>query len=103
MSSLKINIPSICIPRVHNNICKSDIITVFNKLDFGKIDRVDIIHKKSPKGQEYKRVFIHFHKWNHHEYAVKAKERLLSGKDIKVVYDFPWFWKISANKWDKET
>jgi len=23
----------------------------------------------------------------------------LGGKDIKVVYDDPWFWKISANRW----
>jgi hypothetical protein len=25
-----------------------------------------------------------------------ARERLLEGKDIKIVYDDPWFWKVSA-------
>ena len=96
-----IKMPSICIPRINNNVTKGDIINVFNKLDFGKIDRIDIVHKKSAKGEEYKRAFIHFHHWNTHDFALTAKERLLSGKDIKIVYEFPWFWKISANKWDK--
>jgi hypothetical protein len=25
-----------------------------------------------------------------------ARERLLNGKEIKIVYDDPWFWKVSA-------
>jgi hypothetical protein len=97
-----IKFPSICIPRIQNNITKSDILSVFQKLNFGKIDRIDIINKKSSRGEEYKRVFIHFHYWNENDHALNAKERLLAGKDIKIVYEFPWFWKISANKWDKD-
>ena len=26
----------------------------------------------------------------------KARDRLLEGKEIKIVYDDPWFWKVSA-------
>jgi len=25
-----------------------------------------------------------------------ARERLLNGKEIKIIYDQPWFWKVSA-------
>jgi hypothetical protein len=30
------------------------------------------------------------------ENADAARGRLLNGKDIKIIYDDPWFWKISA-------
>ena len=92
---------SMCIPRVHMTVTRAQILQVFYKLNFGKIDRVDIVLKKSLKGEEYKRVFLHYTEWNTHERAEFVKERLTSGKDIKVVYDFPWYWKISLNKSDK--
>ena len=40
--------------------------------------------------------FIHFNKWFEHGNGLIARERLLNGKDIKVIYDEPWFWKITA-------
>ena len=92
---------SMCIPRVNLNVTRDQILKVFYKLNFGKIERVDIVHKKTLKGEEYKRVFLHYTEWNIHERADFVKDRLLSGKDIKVVYDFPWYWKISLNKSDK--
>jgi hypothetical protein len=93
------NIISLCIPRVKPTITKTEIMNIFYKLDVGKIDRIDIINKKTVQGDNYKRVFLHFNHWNNNEYANEVKERLSQGKDIKVVYDFPWFWKISANKY----
>ena len=30
--------------------------------------------------------------------AESARERLINGQDIKVIYDDPWFWKVSAYK-----
>jgi len=30
--------------------------------------------------------------------AESARERLLNGQDLKVIYDDPWFWKVSAYK-----
>ena len=92
---------SMSIPRVHLNVTRDQILKVFYKLNFGKISRVDIVHKKTINGEEYKRVFLHYTEWNNHERALNAKDRLLSGKDIKIVYDFPWFWKISLNKFSK--
>ena len=90
--------PSICIPRVSPNVTKSQILKIFQKLDFGKIEKVDIVSKKGHKGEDFKRIFLHFHCWNDHDFATSTRERLLSGKDIKIVYDFPWFWKASALK-----
>ena len=71
---------------------------IIQSLHLGVIQRIDMIQKKTEKGETFSRVFIHFSKWNDSEEALQAKERILSGKDIKVIYDEPWFWKISANR-----
>ena len=93
------NQPSMCIPRVFENISERQVREVFEQLDLGQLDHIDIIERKSEKGEKYKRIFIHFSKWYWNDEAVTARRRLIEGKDIKVVYNMPWFWKISANRW----
>jgi hypothetical protein len=91
-------LPSMCIPRVYPNISEGRIRKIFDELNIGVIERVDIISKTTEKGERFNRVFIHMDRWFHNSNASVARERLLGGKDIKVVYDDPWFWKISAYK-----
>ena len=90
--------PSICIPRVFNNIDAKKIGNVFDQLQLGKIKRIDMIECKNEKGEKFKRAFVHFEKWNWNEDAQSARRKLIEGKEIKIVYDTPWFWKISANR-----
>jgi hypothetical protein len=90
------NVPTICIPRVFSNINENRIRKVFDDLKMGAIERVDIVSKTTEKGEKFNRVFVHFKKWNTEGNAQIARERLLNGKDIKIVYDDPWFWKVSA-------
>jgi len=101
MSSLRTvpaNMPVLCIPRVYPNISESRIRRIFDDLNMGTLDRIDIVskHSHSEKGEKFNRVFIHFRQWNDTENANTARERLLNGKEIKIIYDDPWFWKISA-------
>ena len=91
--------PSLCIPRVFNNITEARIRQVFLELDLGKLSRIDIKERKNEKGESFKRVYIHFEKWAWNENAQAARRKLVSGKEIKIVYDNPWFWKVSASKW----
>lgn len=91
--------PSLCIPRVFNNITERRIRHVFDELRLGKIERVDIKERRNEKGDTFKRVFIHFEKWYWNDDAKEVRRKLLEGKEIKIVYDNPWFWKVSANKW----
>ena len=93
------NQPSMCIPRVFENISERQVREVFEQLDLGELDHIDIIERSSEKGEKYKRIFIHFRKWYWNDDAINARRRLVEGKDIKVVYNMPWFWKISANRW----
>ena len=91
--------PSLCIPRVFNNITEARIRQVFDELGLGKISRVDVKERKNEKGESFKRVYVHFEKWFWNEDAQAARRKLVSGKEIKIVYDNPWFWKVSASKW----
>lgn len=88
----------LCIPRVYANIKEMYIRKIFEHLNLGTLDHIDIVSKKSEKKDKFNRVFIHFRCWNDTENASIARERLLNGKEIKVIYDDPWFWKISAYK-----
>jgi len=94
--TLPANIPSLCIPRVYSNIDERRIRKTFDDLNLGIIERVDIIRKTTEKGDKCNRVFIHFSRWFSSKNADTARERLLNGQDIKIIYDDPWFWKVAA-------
>jgi len=89
---------SLCIPRVFPNITWQRVKAVFEDLDLGTVDRVDMVKKTTDSGEEFKRVFVHFKSWNDNETATTVRERLATGTFIKVVYDEPWFWKVSMSK-----
>ena len=94
--------PSLCIPRVFNDITEERIREVFVELSLGKISHIDIKIRKNDKGEVFKRIYIHFEKWFLNEFAQSIRKKLILGKEIKVVYDNPWFWKISASKWNQK-
>jgi hypothetical protein len=87
-----------CIPRVFKNITRERVMGVIKDLDLGVIERIDMVQRENEKGDKFQRVFVHFKKWNSNPNAERARQMLLSGKEIKIIYDDPWFWKISANK-----
>jgi hypothetical protein len=91
--------PSICIPRVFNNISEDRIRRVFDELSLGRISAVDIKERRSEKGESFKSVYVHFDKWFWTENAQSVRKKLISGKEVKIVYDNPWFWKVSASKY----
>lgn len=70
----------------------------FKQLKFGIVDRIDMVQRENGNGEKYQRVFIHFKFWFITNYAENVKTKLVRGDDVKVVYDEPWFWKISMSK-----
>lgn len=89
---------TLCIPRVFTNISEQQIRSVFYALKLGHIGCIDIVNKISERGEHFNRVFIHFERWFDTENAFSALKLLNEGKDIKVIYDDPWFWKVSVYK-----
>ena len=82
---------SLCIPRVFANISWYRIKQVFIALNWGYVDRVDVI----PSGGT-KRAFVHFAPGRFT--ATKVLEALCAGKQVKIVYDEPWYWQISLSR-----
>jgi hypothetical protein len=86
---------SICIPRVFNNIGWRRVKQTFIDLRWGFIDRVDVI----PCGK-FKRAYVHIApgKWNMRDRRARSVlTSLQNGDEVKVLYDEPWFWKISIS------
>jgi hypothetical protein len=92
------HIKTLCIPRTDVNISEPFVRNLFNKINIGSIGRIDLIRKQNERGLQYMRIFVHINKWYNTENSFIAKERLLNGKDIKIIYNDPWFWKISVYK-----
>jgi len=91
--------PSICIPRVFQNISDRRIFAIFRELRIGFVEKIDMVERTGKDGKEYNMVFVHFRNWFvQDEIADVMRERLLSGEQVKIVYDEPWFWKIHAWK-----
>ena len=98
LSTFSASAPSICIPRVFPNITQARVEAIFRNLGFGELEKVDMVKKTNAKGEKYQRVFVHFKQWNDDEQTCQARQMLLNDQEVKVVYDDPWFWKLSASK-----
>ena len=87
----------LCIPKVNSNTTEPQIRKIFSELQLGSIDRVNIVTKTNKQGEKSKRVFIYLKQWADSTNAALARERFANGKDIKVTYNEPWFWKVSLS------
>jgi len=88
---------SISIPRAFVNITEARVRKVFDELGIFSILRVDMVQRKNEKGDAYQRIFVHIKDWTETADAQKAREQLLAGKELKIIYDNPWFWKVLLN------
>ena len=98
---MSLNNTSICIPRAFPNITKSRVEGVFNALDVGKVGRVDEIETTARDGAPIKRFYVHFEYWNEDGDGAALRQNLEDGKQVTIVYDDPWFWKVVKNNGKK--
>ena len=89
---------SLCIPRVFNNITTGRIQNVFDELDVGILDRIDLVRCENSKGEKFKRAYIHFSTWSDNSTAQEALEIIKNGGTFDIIYDDPWFWKCSLSR-----
>jgi hypothetical protein len=96
--------PTLCISRTHKNIRQERIFAVLRQLNLGWIGKIDMVPKKvvekKPDGteitKEFVRVFIHFTKWfTNNRQTQQFLERLDSEGFVHIIYDEPWFWKVT--------
>lgn len=95
--------PSICIPRTFANITDARVQRVFDQVLGAKcVERVDMVPQGSGDGS-FQRVFVHLTAWPANEQSRRMRQKLIDGKDVKLVYDEPWFWKCRASRSAKPT
>ena len=96
--------PTLCISRTHKNVREARIFAVLRQLNLGWVGKIDMVPKKivekNPDGtentKEFVRVFIHFTKWfTKNRQTQQFLERLDSEGFVHIVYDEPWFWKVT--------
>ena len=103
VNSLPQDYPSLCIPRVFSNIKWQQVKSTIQDLNLGRVLRVDMVPKTNQKGDKFQRVFIHFKFWDRSEQAQMIRQKLIAGDTIKIVYNDPWYWKISMSHAPKPT
>jgi len=85
----------LCIPRVSNEIIKKNIISTFNTLEIGKIEKITEIPNRND--MNFKSIYIKIC-WNNNPRTILLKNRILDGKDFKIVYDYPWnYWIVVSS------
>lgn len=96
--------PTLCISRTHKGIRESRVFAVFRQLKLGWVGKIEIVPKqtveKNPDGtlvtKEFVRIFIHFNKWfTENPQTQMFLERLHSEGFVHIIYDEPWFWKVT--------
>jgi hypothetical protein len=66
-------------------------------MNIGIIEQIEKNHYTAKDGRKVCRVFIHLN-WKIDEKTDRLRTELLCGKEITIMYDNPWFWKISAKQ-----
>lgn len=108
---------SLFIPRVHNSLKEDDVRTIFDRLDFGVIKRIDIIipgmkHDPHQEIEEdittppdplplFNICFIHYSSWNeNNENAMKFyNDVFVKEEEARIRYDMDGhFFKVFKNK-----
>lgn len=84
---------TLCIPRVDNSIPRSQIFSTFCNLKIGFIDKIFEIPLKNDENG--KRIIIKFRTWVSNPISDAIMERLNANKDIKIMYNNPWYWVVN--------
>lgn len=98
-SNQKYNVSNISlyIPRIFTNITKEQIMRIFDLLDIGWVNHIDIISKMTSDGKFYNSAYIHFDYWYSNISNENMQEKLNNNIECRVVYDDPWYWLVLKN------
>ena len=84
---------TLCIPRMESIIPVKYILQKLGQTKWGKIQKIIEIPLKSD--ENYKRILVKM-VWNDdNPDVVKIRDKLNGGEKINLVYEMPYFWKIS--------
>lgn len=89
---------SLYIPHVFSNFTSEYIANIFETMNIGKINHVDLVAKLDKKGKSYNSAYIHFDYWFSGPVAENFRERVLDPqREARIIHDDPWYWIILEN------
>ena len=90
--------PSICIPRVEDNVSGTHIRRVFERLlGNDAVESVDLVPwREDTRGR--RRAFIHLSVWPDTPVGTLMRQRFMDNQEVKVVHADPWFWRCSKSR-----
>jgi hypothetical protein len=93
---------SLFVPHIYSNFTSAKVSEIFNGLHIGEVKSVDLVPKMDSNSKRYNAAYIHFTSWHNTKIAHDFQERLLDPKkEVKVMYDYPWYWIVLENKGKK--
>ena len=90
--------PSICISFVFANVRRQQVWEAMKESNLGFIERIDMVKMTGKDGKSFQRVFIHFKHWFRNQRARDTRTKLINGGMVKLFYNDPWFWKLTASR-----
>ena len=89
---------SLYIPHVFPNFTQEYIKDVFEFMEFGNVERVDLVSKMDKNGSPYNSAYIHFSEWFTTPVAENFKARVLDPeREARIIHDDPWYWIVLEN------
>ena len=89
---------SLFVPHIYSNFTSAKVSEIFNGLHIGEVKSVDLVPKMDSNSKRYNAAYIHFTSWHNTKIAHDFQERLLDPKkEVKVMYDYPWYWIVLEN------
>jgi hypothetical protein len=100
-SQIKMTSMSLYIPHVFANIGEKKMVEVFASNEIGKVNHIDLVTKIGKDRKVYNSAYVHFDYWYDNIASRNIQEKLNAGKEAKIVYDDPWYWKAYKNETKK--
>jgi len=89
---------SLYIPHVFPNFTAEYIASVFDFMEIGSVDHVDLVARQDKHGNYYNSAYIHFFYWFAGPIAENFQARVLDPtREARIIHDDPWYWIVLEN------
>ena len=98
-------VPSLCVPRVLSVPSDNRVRDLLSGI-FGAASLANIVirSREDPSSPEIKyfKIIVHFSAWPRSEKFDELRRRVLSGGSIKIIHEYPRYWRCFLNKAPKK-
>ena len=78
--------PSVCVPRVPNNVTKKCVADIFDELDLGEIESIELVQCEV-NGKQFKKIYVRFNCWFENAETQYFLETIQNGDGVDICHD----------------